>query len=374
MATQASAAGPATRPPAAPFPARLYSLDVFRGLTMIWMFGNGFGLQYFRNHAVLGPVARQFTHAGWEGMYPWDLIQPFFMFIVGVAMPFAFAARAAKGDDGGGWLRVLRRSALLILCGTLARSVQHHGPTLDLINVLGQIAFTYVFAYAVLNAGWRTQALMAAGLLAVHTALFTLLQPEAATSAWERGTNLGARLDLAVLGKNWGGGYATINFLSSAANTIFGVMAGWLLMSGERTASGKIRRLIVLGLAGIAAGWALSPWIPIVKKIWTASFALYSTGFTLLALAFFYWLLDVRRQHPKPAGWSAIAAMVGANSIFIYLFHEVFYGFVLQAGRAMLGKASAASALPWMLYEWAFIAVEIAVCYGLYQRRWFFKV
>lgn len=358
-------------------PQRLYSLDVFRGLTMVWMFGNGFGFQYFKDHPVVGPVARQFTHAAWEGMYAWDLIQPFFMFIVGVAMPYAFAARSARGETSvaSGWGKVLRRSALLILLGTLARSVIFRAPTLDLINVLGQIAFTYAFAYAVLNAGWRVQAGFAAALLVLHTGLFTMVHPEGVTSSWERGTNLGAWLDKLILGKNWGGGYVTINFLSSAANTIFGLMAGWVLFDNRRTPAARIRILATWGLVAIAGGLLLwTAGIPLVKKIWTASFAVYSTGYSLLALAFFYWLLDVRRQYPRPGGWSAVFAMVGANSIFIYLFHETLYGFVLQAGRALLGKTDPSSALAWMFYEWAFIAVEIAVCVVLYRRKLFFKV
>jgi predicted acyltransferase len=181
--------------PSSPTYARLYSLDVFRGLTMVWMFGNGFGLQYFRDDPTLGPVAKQFTHAAWEGMTPWDLIQPFFMFIVGVAMPYAFEARRAKGDTAGsGWARVLRRSVLLLLCGLAARSIQRGGPNLDLINVLGQLAFTYVFAYVVLNRGWRAQAAAAIGLLILHTALFLQFHP-----AWELNTNFGAGLDRALL-------------------------------------------------------------------------------------------------------------------------------------------------------------------------------
>ncbi len=337
---------------------------------MVWMFGNGFGLQYFRDHPVLGPVARLFTHADWVGMNPWDLIQPFFMFIVGVAMPLAFEARRARGDLAGmGWGRVLRRSALLLLCGLLARSIQNHAPTLDLINVLGQLAFTYLFAYAVLNAGWRVQALAALGLLILHTGLHLQFNP-----AWERDTNFGAWLDRAVLGKNWRNGYATLNFLSSGANTIFGVMAGWLLIDKRKTAGEKIRLLLLWGVAGIAAGLALSLWIPLIKKIWTASFAIYSTGYTLVALAFFYWLLDVRKTYSAPAGWSKIFAIVGANSIFIYMFHESLYGFVLQAGHALLGDASRTGDIPWMLYEWGFIAVELAVCYWLWRRRIFLKL
>jgi predicted acyltransferase len=337
---------------------------------MVWMFGNGFGLQYFRNDAILGPVARQFTHAAWEGMYPWDLIQPFFMFIVGVAMPFAFAARQAKGDKAGtGWGRVLRRSALLVLCGLVARSIPRLGFNFDLINVLGQLAFTYVFAYAVLNAGPRVQAAAAAGLLILHTGLHLQFQP-----SWERDTNFGAWVDRALLGKNWGGGYATVNFLSSGANTIFGVMAGWVLIDRTRSAAEKIRTLVIYGAAGIVGGLVLWQWIPLIKKIWTASFAVYSTGFTLLALAFFYWLLDVRKTYAKPEGWSAIFAIVGANSIFIYMFHEALYGFVLNFGRSILGAASATNAVAWLLYEWAFIAIELLVCYRLYQRRIFLKL
>ncbi|MBM3795736.1 MAG: hypothetical protein FJW31_17150 [Acidobacteria bacterium] len=360
--------------PAAPLPPRLYSLDVYRGLTMIWMFANGLGLQYFRKDPLLAPFAAQFTHADWEGMTPWDLIQPFFMFIVGVAMPFAFAARAARSDESGtGWARVLRRSALLILLGTLARSIQRGGPNLDLINVLGQIAFTYVFAYAVLNRGWRVQAAAAAGLLVLHTALYTMIHPAGVSSSWARGANFGAWLDMQILGKNWGGGYATINFISSGANTIFGVMAGWVLIDKLRSPGAKIRTLALWGVAGVAGGLMLWNVIPLIKKIWTASFAIYSAGFSLLALAFFYWLLDERGNKPQPA-WSRIAAMVGANSIFIYLFHETLYGFVLRLGRSVLGAADAGNALPWLLYEWAFIAIEIAVCYWMYQRKIFLRV
>lgn len=373
MATQTQTAGVLSTPVSAS-PPRLYSLDVYRGLTMIWMFANGFGLQYFRKDPLLAPVAAQFTHADWEGMTPWDLIQPFFMFIVGVAMPFAFAARAARGDETGtGWARVLRRSALLILLGTLARSIQRGGPNLDLINVLGQIAFTYVFAYAVLHRGWRVQAGAAAALLLFHTALYTMIHPAGVTGSWVRGANFGSWLDMQILGKNWGGGYATINFISSGANTIFGVMAGWVLIDKLRSPGAKIRTLALWGVAGVAGGLALWTGIPLIKKIWTSSFAIYSAGFSLLALAFFYWLLDARGDKAQPA-WSRIAAMVGANSIFIYLFHETLYGFVLRAGRSMLGAADTGNALTWLLYEWVFIAIEIAVCYWMYQRKIFLRV
>ena len=78
---------------------RLESLDAFRGFTMILLISTGFGLGYLRDHAVFGFLAKQFTHHKWHGLYFWDLVQPFFMFIVGVAMPFSFYKRWERGDS-----------------------------------------------------------------------------------------------------------------------------------------------------------------------------------------------------------------------------------------------------------------------------------
>src|ERR1700694_2164372 len=128
--------------------SRLSSLDAFRGFTMICMIGEGFGLLYFLKNPIIGPIANQFRHVDWTISIPgdihfWELIQPFFMFIVGVVMPISFGRRWAAGEPWSrSLLHVLRRSALLILLGLIARSCQAKRPVLDLINVLAQIAFT----------------------------------------------------------------------------------------------------------------------------------------------------------------------------------------------------------------------------------------
>ncbi|MCC6587627.1 MAG: DUF5009 domain-containing protein [Bryobacterales bacterium] len=350
---------------------RLYSLDVFRGLTMIWMISNGFGLRWFMDDPVLGPVARQFTHADWHGMYPWDLIQPFFMFIVGVAMPWAFTRREQLGEPRAVTFRhVVKRCALLILLGTMARSLNTGKPILDLINVLGQLAFTYMIAYLLLRRSWRVQLGVSLGLLALHTALYEWVRLPGVTGAWAKNANFGYVLDTMVLGKNWGGGYATINWLSSAANTIWGMMAGWVLFR-PAPAQEKLRKLVVAGAVGIALGLALDPLIPVIKKIWTASFAFVSVGITLWTLALFYWAIDLK-------GWrksTAIIAMVGANSIFIYLFHEIMLRWMTQAGLVFTGWA-----VDWwgpagkMLNDNLVIAFQIYICWWLYQRKIFFKL
>jgi predicted acyltransferase len=347
---------------------RLVSLDAFRGYTMIWMFSQSFGLHLYKDDAVLGPVARQFTHHEWHGTFAWDLIQPFFMFIVGVAMPYAFAAREAAGQTWPAQFRhVLKRCALLIALGLLARSLRANRPVLDLINVLAQIAFTYFVAFLVLQRSARAQAGTALGLLAVHTALFVVCKPEGAATPWEAGNNFGSWLDMAVLGKNWGGGYATLNGLSSAANTIFGVMAGNLL----RREKDPIRPLLVYGAVCLAAGLALDPVLPSIKKIWTASFALLSNGWTLWTLAGFYWLCDVKQWQR----WARPGIIVGANSIFIYVFHEIMEKWLNQSARVLFGWSVA-----WwgtfgeMFIIWMVVLFQIWVCYWLYHRKIFFKV
>jgi predicted acyltransferase len=350
---------------------RLYSLDVFRGLTMIWMFSNGFGLHFFRDHAILGPLERQFTHEDWHGYYPWDMIQPFFMFIVGVAMPFAFAHRDARGESRKNqWIHVVKRCALLVLLGTMARSIGAGRPVIDVINVLGQLSFTYLAAYLLLRRTWRVQLGASLALLGLHTALHFFVNPPGVTGPWDKDANFGWWLDGAVLGKHWGGGYATLNCLSSASATMWGMMAGVLLRSPTET-SRKYRILILSGIAGILLGTALDPVIPNIKKIWTASFAFSSGGITLLTLALFHWMFDGK-------GWrrgTGIISMVGANSIFIYLFHEILYRWMRQTGLVFTGWA-----VKWwgpagsMLNEWLVIGFQIYLCYWLYQRRIFFKL
>ena len=356
--------------------SRLLSLDALRGFTMICMIGEGFGLLYFQRNALIGPLANQFRHADWnisipDGMHFWDLIQPFFMFVVGAVMPVSFARRWAAGET---WQRslmhVLRRSALLILFGLVARSCQARRPVLDLINVLAQIAFTYLIAFLVLRKHWTVQAGVAFAMLAAHWALYQFAQAPGVIGPWVKDGNIGWYLDGLVLHKHWSGSYATINCISSAANTIFGVLAGELLTRDMRQGR-KLQILTAAGVCGVFVGILLGGAIPINKKIWTASFAIYSTGFTLLALALFYWIFDVKQKR----AWGTLFVIVGSNSIFIYLFHEILHRYLFSGAMFVMQAAvNWQPAVGRMFAAWLVIAVELLVCWMLYRRRVFLRI
>ena len=353
-------------------------LDVFRGFTMVCLVAEGFGLTRFTEHPTLAPVARQFEHVRWEGLAAWDLVQPFFMFIVGAAMPYSFGRRWAAGESWArSLLHVLKRCALLIGWGLLARSIQRERPNLDLINVLAQIAFTYLVAFLVLRRSIRVQAAVAGGLLLAHWAFYQFWRPDpAVVGAWvwpdpPAAHNPGTYLDWLVLGKNWYNGYATINAVSSAANTIAGVIAAEYLLN-ER---GRGRRLLVVLVAAVVlvlAGLGLSPWVPVIKKIWTASFALVSIGLTLAALLAFY--LAAARW-PGSLLWYPFV-VAGANSIFLYLLHEIFHGFLHEKVVGVFTRGIIGESTVWggLLTDWMVLLLELSVAFWLYRRRIFFKL
>lgn len=350
---------------------RLLSLDAFRGITMVLMLSEGFGLGVFSESPILGALARQLDHQEWHGMNVWDLIQPFFMFIVGVAIPFSFAKRWEKGES---WqdslIHVLKRCALLIFWGLVARSLPSAKPNFDVINVLAQVSVGYLIAFLILRKSYLVQGLTAAALLIATWLIYQFAAAPGVQGPWVRDANIGWYLDGLLFHKHWGGSYATLNCIPSAANVIFGLMAGKLLHSTVSPAR-KIRSLLAYGAVGVVVGLALDPVIPIIKKIWTPSFALYSAGYTLWTLAFFYWICDIKQKRT----WAQLFVIVGSNSIFIYLFHEILHRWMNQTAHGMTAWASGWLG-PWqeVVAICSVLVFEIYVCYWLYQRRIFFKL
>jgi len=353
-------------PVAKGLPPRLLSLDAYRGFIMLVMASEGFGFpqvaKKLPESATWQRLGYHFSHVQWLGCAFWDLIQPSFMFMVGVAMAYSYAARAAKGQPY--WrlfLHAMVRSVILVLLGVFLRS---GGPQTNwtFMDVVSQIGLGYPFLFLMWNRPRWVQAATAAVILIGYWAFFAVhaLPPEdfdygsVGVSAnwkhlegfaqhWDKGTNPAAKFDVWFLNqfpranefRFEGSGYPTLNFIPSLATMIFGLMTGELL----RGPRGKWQKLGFMAGAGVAA-LAIGKLIdvagvcPIVKVIWTPSWAIFSAGWVLLILSAFYAVIDcigLRR-------WSFPLLVVGMNSIAIYIMSKMLDGWIEGRLQTHFGK------------------------------------
>jgi predicted acyltransferase len=365
-------AGPRAAPVATSAPQRLLSLDAFRGLIMSTLLcGSIFGS--LRGHPVWNWLWVQNEHVAWEGCVYWDLIQPSFMYMVGVAMPFALARRAARGDSWGKRFRhVILRALNLILVGVLLDNFGASTWSIGFIRVLQQIAIGYVLAFFVVGTSFRTQALAAVAILLGYNLLWMFNPWNGPGGPWAMGNeNIGSALDFWLLGRYYSGYYVGMNAIPSTVTIIFGVMAGQLIM--DRLPPRKtVLILLCAGLSGIALGLVLSSWLPLIKRIWTPSFAVFAAGWTTLMLLFFYLTIEV-------LGWKKWAfplVVVGTNSIAAYVLGSAFGGWFRSLTGAWIGWLEGPLGSLWFPVFQHLIVFGCAwlVLYWFWRRRIFFKL
>ncbi|MFA5189127.1 MAG: DUF5009 domain-containing protein [Verrucomicrobiia bacterium] len=389
---------PAPSKPASSKPPRLMSLDVFRGFTMLAMASSGLGIIAVAKKmpdSIWASIAPQLQHVEWIGCSAWDLIQPAFMFIVGVAMPFSFARRAADGQSfGQQWRHALVRAAVLVFLGAML-----YGQTTRayvFTNVLAQIGLGYAFVFLLIGRSWRVQLGVVAAILAGYWLAFAAypLPPQDFDHAkvgakgaevlpgfwahWSKNTNLAADFDrwflnLLPQAKRFefnSGGYQTLNFVPEAVNMILGLMAGEML----RRETNSRRRLGWLAVAGtvclVLGGVASLTICPMVKRIWTPSFALWSAGWTLWLLAAFYLVIDVAGWRR----WSFPLLVVGMNSIAIYLMAQLWPGWIRTLLKAHIGQEFFSGAYGPIWEQSAVLLVLWMICWWLYRQRVFLKI
>jgi heparan-alpha-glucosaminide N-acetyltransferase len=393
-----------------PLPPRLVSLDAYRGLTMLAMASGGLGLyrvaENMKEAGSSSPfwdaVAYQFEHVEWVGCAAWDLIQPSFMFMVGVAMAYSYASRAAHGQTWGQMLRhALVRSLVLVLLGVFLRSDGRSQTYFTFEDVLSQIGLGYTFLFLLWNRPTWVQFTAAFGILVGYWALFYFypLPPEGfdyssvgvprnwphlegVAAHWDKNTNAAHYFDVWFLNLfprekpfafNYGG-YLTLSFIPSLATMIFGLIAGELLRTGWSDRR-KMLLLVGSGLLGLASGWALDHLgiCPIVKRIWTPSWTLFSTGWTLLILAVFYFVVDVlgfRR-------WTFPVVVVGMNSITMYFLAETSKSWFGESIKTHFGMRPFELLgdiwKPFMYQFWVLLAMWLFL-YWLYRQRIFVRI
>lgn len=358
---------------------RVISIDFFRGLTMFLLIGESARFYTFLEKADSGFfhfLGIQFSHHEWNGLHFWDLIQPFFMFIVGVAIPFAVANRIKKGAaEKSLVLHAVRRSLLLLLLGWALNCIKPGEIVFRFQNVLAQLSLTYLVAFLIRNKSFSFQVIFTLLVLLLTDLAYRFFPLEGFNHPWVAFENLGAWVNNKIEGVDSTNIWATLNAVPTIAHTVWGVLCGKLIMSNY-TPSRKVRYLVIAGISGLIAGYSLDILgvTPIIKKIATSSFVLVSGGWGVLAFAFSYWLIDVRKIFIRG---SRLFVIVGMNCIFIYVFF-------MAGGSGLISKAL----LPFInaLFSWggadlAGIMTSVAVwaslwyiCYWLYRNRLFIKL
>lgn len=371
---------------------------------MLLMASSGFGVvQMAETHpdSWWEFIKPQFEHQAWQGCSLWDLIQPSFMFMVGVAVPFSYSKRREHGQSfiGMAW-HALARSILLVALGVMLATHAGDQHTVFLFtNVLAQIGLGYFVLFLLSRLGWEY---MVAGivLILVGYSWFFIQPPlpsaqdlaaiagmkgtehaifEGWFAHWNIHTNAAAGFDRWFLNllpqakafEYNPGGYQTLNFVPALATMLGGSLTGYFLMRSRHIDKRKCATLIIAGVVLLLVGKILGlTLMPEVKRIWTPSWAILSGGWVLLLLSAFYWLVEIvsMRRLVYPL------VVVGMNSIVIYLLHSLCAGWI----RENLHKHLPDSAFPadWLpvIERSGVLFVLWIVCWWLYKQKAFLKL
>lgn len=380
---------------------RLVSLDAYRGFIMLLMASGGLGIASLAKSqpdSVWASIAPYLQHVEWVGCTPWDLIQPAFMFMVGVAMAFSLAKREAGGQGFAGQLfHAVIRSLVMVALGVLLATTASSTQTNWLFtNVLAQIGLGYVFLFLLSRCNNTTVILSIAFVLICYWLWFAVYPPPRVDfplasigakaedimpqpfTPWSKHTNAAADLDRLLLNElprsqmyvYQEGGYQTFNFIPSLATMALGLLCGRLLR-GPRSDWAKVGRLVLWGVLLAVAGWFAGEYIcPLVKRIWTPSWVLFSGGIVMLLLSAFYVAVEM-------LGFRKLAlplAIVGMNSIFVYLAYQLSSGWITTTLKLHLGPQIFGGDFGPMIERGSVLAVLWLLCWWLYRRRAFLSI
>ncbi len=373
-------------------PNRLMSLDLFRGITIAAMI--------LVNDAGDGPSAYwPLRHAQWNGWTPTDLIFPFFLFIVGVAIAFSFRSRLDRGEPRTRLLKhVLWRGLLLFAIGMFLNGFpnHYHLASWRVYGVLQRIAICYVItAVLELWTGWRAQIAVTVACLAgywllmryvpvpgfgVPTHDIPLLDPDRNVVAW-----LDRKLLMGHLYEGTRDPEGVLSNIPAIATCLLGLLTGkW--MKTANSPRFKTAAMVVAGGFAIAVGRTMHLWFPINKKLWTSSFVIFTAGLALMFLAAFYWVSDVKQHRGR---WTRPILVFGTNAIAAYFFSEALAatlysislplsaGGVITVQEYVYSRLFAPFASPpnaSLLYALAYVAVCWAAMAVLYRKGIAIKV
>ncbi|MCE5229356.1 DUF5009 domain-containing protein [bacterium] len=373
-------------------PARLASIDVFRGFVMVLMMAEV--LELAKVSAALPAsafwafLAKHQTHVEWGGCILHDLIQPGFSFLVGVALPFSLARRKAEGQAQLRLtLHAFYRALLLVLLGVFLRSLNAPQTNWTFVDTLTQIGLGYGFLYML---AWRTPREQWAAFIAILFGywLFFVVFPlpkmvdPPFSMHWAKNNNYAAAFDLWFLNlfpratpfTGNPGGYCTLNFIPTIATMILGLFAGEVLR-GPRAPWQKVAWFAIAGAIGLAAGMFFDKTgiCPSVKRIWTPSWVLFSGGWCFILMGAFYLVVDVWNRR----AWALPLVVVGMNSIAAYMIAHLCPEFIKRTLQTHLGFVTrhwAGSPYEPFLIGAVVLALEWVILLWMYRRKIFLKI
>lgn len=359
---------------------RIMSLDALRGFDMFWIMGGHpifMGLDNVFHNKATAFIKQQFDHVEWFGFNFWDIIMPLFLFLVGVSMVFSLQRRMKEGSKGTVLKHTIKRVLVLWLLGMIVQGklLTYDLDKLELYsNTLQAIASGYLIAtICLLYLSKRGQVIATAALLLAFWAIVALVPIDGSTAgAYSQWGNVAYRFDRLVLGQFHDGQDYTwiISSLNFGATTMLGVFCGYILQSANLPLI-KLRNLVVLGVALIAAGLLWNIWHPIIKKIWTGSFVLYAGGISALMLAFFYLVIDM--LHVKRGiKWMVI---IGSNAIFAYVAWHLFEPAFTSVSAVFVDgmKRFIGNWYQTVLYFGSFMVIFLILRY-MYRHKIFVKI
>ena len=361
-----------------PEKGRLLSLDFLRGFIMVLLAIESTGLyDYWAEHSagtLFNPIAIQFTHHPWHGLHFWDLVQPSFMFMAGVAMAFSLNKQWANGVTWGqSFKKTFKRCGWLFFWGVLDYAVRPKGLSFELWDVLTQLSFTTLVAFLIFRWSTFTQIGVCIGLLLLTEILYRFSNVPGFNLPFTDQHNFGNYIDTILMHKINRGGWVAINCIPTAVHTIAGALVGKLLLSDRE----KLKTLLLWGFICLVIGYGIDALniTPIIKRIATTSFTTVSLGWCLWFLAVSYWWIDMK-DHRKHLIFFTI---VGMNSLFIYLFFEIvgsrwFTGYVFSISNGVLSWVNAGEVIKMLVGSACVFGLEWGLCYFLYTKKVFFKL
>jgi predicted acyltransferase len=387
-------------------PQRVASVDVYRGFVMLLMMAE---VLSFRHVSESRPASTFWRilyfnqdHVPWVGCSLHDLIQPSFSFLVGVALPYSIASRKAKGANFGSLLgSAIRRSLILILLGIFLRSLYAEQTYFTFEDTLSQIGLGYTFLFLLGFRSQRTQIIALAVILIGYWLAFvsytiphelnniaqTGVPPDwehnrtGFLSHWNKNQNFAWAFDRWFLNlfprENTflynEGGYSTLSFIPTLGTMILGLISGNILRS-NLVATAKAKKFIIVGACLLAGGLIVhfAGINPIVKRIWTPAWVLFSGGCCFTLLAAFYWIVDIREKRK----WFFILTVIGMNSIAAYVLADGFGSFITKTLYVHLGHydqifGDAYSTLVKGLFV---LTIEWLILYWMYRKKIFIKI